>query len=464
MNCLIQCKKKFHKVITIIAIAADEIRDNANITQIPNRVQIFEHFMGFLQLPGRSAEEINGIILGKLEKLDIHKTPDKLVAQSYDGAAVMSGQNSGVQAKIKTVYKNAIFTHAHQLNLILERAAHQNKPVKVLFASIEGFSTFFSRSPKRTQILDTRVQKRLPRGSNTRWNFSSRIVSTVFTYKKDLLKCLEYIIDNEGDKATIRQAAGLINYLKVPEFNFSLYLFNKILLNGDILYNQLQQRQLDSVKVQKSIADFIRAVQNIRNEIDYNSMDVADEADINIPAKRPRYINRNKEMAKEVCDIKKYMISSITDRFSVTDYLEVSLLLETSCFSDYSVTFPENLPKIAIKICKLDPISLKQELLTIYRRYDFRQANGAFHILQFLIDNNLSNVFQETVKLLTIICTTPMTTAECERCCSTLNRIKRFTRTTMGQDRLCALAMCSIEKELIQTTENFNELVISIEK
>jgi hypothetical protein len=109
MNCLIQCKKKLHKVITIIAIAADEIRDNANITQMvfivryvkkqPNRVQIFEHFVGFLQLPGHSAEEINGIILGKLEKLDIHKTPDKPVAQSYDGAAVMSGQNNGVQAK-----------------------------------------------------------------------------------------------------------------------------------------------------------------------------------------------------------------------------------------------------------------------------------------------------------------------------------------------------------------------------
>jgi hypothetical protein len=110
-------------------------------------------------------------------------------------------------------------------------------------------------------------------------------------HKKDLLKCLEYIIDNEGDKATFRQAAGLINYLKDPEFNFWLHLFNKILPNSDILYNQLQQLQLDSIKVQKSIADFKRAVQNIRNEIDYDSMDVADEADINIPAKRPRYID-----------------------------------------------------------------------------------------------------------------------------------------------------------------------------
>jgi hypothetical protein len=424
-----------HKIAIAIAIAADETTDTANITQMvfivryvkkqPNRVQIFERFMGFLQLPGHSAEEISGVILGELEKLNIHKMPDKLVAQSYDGAAVMSGQNIGVQAKIKTVYKNAIFTHcyAHQLNLILVRAAHQNKPVKVFFASIEGFSKIFSRSPKR--ILDTMVQKILPRGFNTRWNFSSRVVSTVFAYKKDLLKCLEYIIDNEGDKATNRQAAGLINYLKDLEFNFWLYLFNKILPNSDILYNQLQQLQLDSVKVQKSIADFKCAVQNIRNEIDYDSMDVADEADINIPAKRPRYIDSNKQMAKEVCDVIITSITTITDRFSVTDYLEASLLLETSYFSDYSVKFPENLLKIAVKIFKLDPISLKQELLTFYRRDDFRQTNGAFHILQFLIDNNLSKVFQETVKLLTIICTTPMTTAECERCFSTLNRIKR---------------------------------------
>jgi hypothetical protein len=47
----------------------------------------------------------------------------------------MSGQNNGVQAKIRSVYKRAMFTHcyAHPLNLILERAAHQNKQVKVFF-------------------------------------------------------------------------------------------------------------------------------------------------------------------------------------------------------------------------------------------------------------------------------------------------------------------------------------------
>jgi hypothetical protein len=53
-------------------------------------------------------------------------------------AIIMSSQNYGVLAKIKTVYKNAIF----QLNLIFERVAHQNKPVKFFFTSIKGFSKF----------------------------------------------------------------------------------------------------------------------------------------------------------------------------------------------------------------------------------------------------------------------------------------------------------------------------------
>jgi hypothetical protein len=134
-----------------IAIQADETTDNANISQLISIVRyvknarIYERFMGFIKPPGHSAEDVSRVILKELENINIDKTPDKLIAQSYDGAAVMSGQNNGVQAKIRSVYKRAMFTHcyAHQLNLILERAAHQNKQVKVFFADIDGFSSFF---------------------------------------------------------------------------------------------------------------------------------------------------------------------------------------------------------------------------------------------------------------------------------------------------------------------------------
>ena len=53
-----------------------------------------------------------------------------------------------------------------------------------------------------------------------------------------------------------------------------------------------------------------------------------------------------------------------------------------------------------------------------------------------------------------------MTTAESERCFSTLKRIKTFLRNTMAQDRLNALAMLSMEKNLIQNIPDFNTKVI----
>jgi len=44
-----------------------------------------------------------------------------IVAQSYDGASVMSGQFNGVQQKIKTQHPEAIYIHcmAHKVNLLI---------------------------------------------------------------------------------------------------------------------------------------------------------------------------------------------------------------------------------------------------------------------------------------------------------------------------------------------------------
>lgn len=76
------------------------------------------------------------------------------------------------------------------------------------------------------------------------------------------------------------------------------------------------------------------------------------------------------------------------------------------------------------------------------------------------MENNLSKVFSETVTLLKIIITTPMSTAEAERCFSTLKRVKTFLRNTMTQDRLNALAMLSMEKRLVNEMADFNQKVI----
>ena len=54
----------------------------------------------------------------------IGHAPHKLIAQTCDRAAALSGVRNGVQALIKDVYPSAYFIqgYAHQLNLILQKA------------------------------------------------------------------------------------------------------------------------------------------------------------------------------------------------------------------------------------------------------------------------------------------------------------------------------------------------------
>ena len=98
----------------------------------------------------------------------------------------------------------------------------------------------------------------------------------------------------------------------------------------------------------------------------------------------------------------------------------------------------------------------------MYSRPECRQCCGAVPLLQLLVESNLAETFSETVLLLKAIITVPMTSCEAERCFSTLKRVKTFLRNTMSEDRLNALAMLSIEKNLIRDSIDFNQNVIDM--
>ena len=108
----------------------------------------------------------------------------------------------------------------------------------------------------------------------------------------------------------------------------------------------------------------------------------------------------------------------------------------------------------------LNGSKLKTELSLIYSKEYFRKCDGALDLFQLFMENNLEEIFGETVTLLKILITTPMTTAEAERCFSTLKRIKTFLRNSMTQERLNALAMLSMEKRVVTEMTDFNQKVI----
>ena len=115
----------------------------------------------------RRASAIAQYDLGILQKFN---SVEKLVAQTYDRASVISSELNGVQAKIKEDVPEAVFLHcyARKLNLVLLHSAKCMPECKAFFKILEGSSTFFSKSTKRTYLLDNVVKRRLPRTSPTR--------------------------------------------------------------------------------------------------------------------------------------------------------------------------------------------------------------------------------------------------------------------------------------------------------
>lgn len=70
----------------------------------------------------KSAVALASGIVALLEKFNVPAA--KLVAQTYDGARVMSGASGGTQAIVKKSFPNADYIHckAHVLNLVLLHA------------------------------------------------------------------------------------------------------------------------------------------------------------------------------------------------------------------------------------------------------------------------------------------------------------------------------------------------------
>jgi len=68
----------------------------------------------------QDAETLKQYIIEYLKTCGIN-SQIPIVAQSFDGASVMSGRFNGVQAKVKEMYPYAIYTHcmAHRVNLVV---------------------------------------------------------------------------------------------------------------------------------------------------------------------------------------------------------------------------------------------------------------------------------------------------------------------------------------------------------
>jgi len=375
----------------------------------------------------------------------------------------MSGQNSGVNVRVREKYPFANFIHcyAHQLNLIMTQATSQNKQIKIFFSNLSEIPVFFSNSSQRVAVLDDIVGSRLPRAVQTRWNFNIRTVNTVYEHRESLIECMDKIVSISLQNSTINQATGLKRLLTDATFIFWLTIFHKIMPHVDCLYNAVQAKNIDAVQIKKSINCFNREISKIRDDMTNICEYISNHPDVEITSKRKRVednINSKKLAALEVCDVISIQAQS---RFAFTKHLTAAKLFHNDKYEVYKNEFPLMTLNITVECYPFFVQErLKTELEVMYSRDDFRTLCGVIPTLNYLLNNNMEDTFKEVFKLLKLLVVIPMTSSEAERSFSTLKRIKTCLRSTMCEERLTALTMLSIESCLINEDTSFNQKVI----
>ncbi|XP_061476556.1 uncharacterized protein LOC133381445 isoform X2 [Rhineura floridana] len=230
---------------------------------------------------------------------------------------------------------------------------------------------------------------------------------------------------------------------------------NRLMPHVDNLCSEIQIRAMDSAAIWRAIADFAGSIKEVRDSINGLFPELPEQS--RLPSGKSK--ETLDQLAEEVCDI---ITSYAVERFELTKHLVSATLVQKSLFVARKSRFPvEALKEATEAYLMLKKDRLKMELSILYKRKMLLQIQDVSTLLSALLDKGLSTCFSETVKLLRITATT-LTPAETERASSTLKKLKAFQKNTVSEDRLSALAMLSVEQQLIKDIPDFNHRTIEL--
>lgn len=494
------------------SIAMDCTTDSAHedqlsviIRYVNEKCDIVERLLCIERVKDSSA---NGLV--KTLKSIFNKSSINLadaVGQSYDGASVMRGKYNGVKTRIQKESPQCLFiwTFDHVLNLVIMEACGSSLPAKVLFGTLEKLYTFFSTSRKRSDILQD-IQKeadlgklhRPQRVSTTRWWSHQKALDTVFFAQSGKLydcfrDAFEHCLTPEHSKETVTDAEALVQKISSFEMVITAHLYNKIFTITDPASLYLQSEKIDILTairlvetVQSQLVTLRGEFENVVEEAkEFCAAHELEEHDFTERRRRKR-----KKMPGEVCSDEaeentrsRYRretfifaidtaVSSIRRRFTThKEILADFALLDPERFADIRSIgdLPSNSFNNVAKNYNLDEWKLRAEYKSFRESYrkikkgasktqkDLTTLENAdmnresfVTVLQLISKYNLQTAYPSLYSLYKILVTLPIGSTKCERSFSKLKIVKNRLRSSMGQPRLCALMLISVERELLQ--------------
>jgi hypothetical protein len=461
------------------AISMDETTDLAHLEQVAivirycdGNFRAIERLLAVTESANTTGEALAKVMLDTLSRNGL--SLDKLCAQTYDGAAAMSGVHCGVQALIRQKAAHAHYIHcrSHSSNLVVVKSAQGTTFGRKYFGVLEQLFVMIEGSAKRhnwfieEQKAAGLIPKHLKALSDTRWNCQGRSVEVVRSRLAAVNSTVAIIRDQSMDRKVIGEAIGLLACTTKFEFVIATEFFAKLLSPLDTLTRALQgpDSTLRTVVLLSNAAH--NSIEHLRNSLDDiigDAKKLAEQCDIEteIEERRLRKVSRRidsgeNEVALSAVDELKRQMMEVTD---------IALLQLKTRFLDTSGA--GRLYQLAGSLMTSDTAceELHDHINALYPdATDVDVAVAQFDLVRHIPAWIKALTLQERAaacppsmvelrRIYALIITVPVTSAGCERTFSKLALIKNKLRTTCGQDRLEKLVMCSVERDIVQNIE-----------
>ncbi|XP_060853519.1 zinc finger MYM-type protein 1-like [Rhopalosiphum padi] len=238
-------------------------------------IEIRESFLGFFLLKKHGASDYAELLQHTLSSYRLNI--EKCRGQGYDGAAVMSGANSGVQKRILEIVPNATFVHccSHNLNLVISDAAKSTREISTFFETVQDVYNFFSSSaPRWSQLAlgeeeSSKLRKiTLKKVCATRWEARHNALFSLKQRFVDVLKAFTRIQLTSTKKDEINIATALKKKLESAEFVLLLCIWEKILKSLFVVSKILQSVSIDLQQAFELLKNAHAEISKLRDEYD----------------------------------------------------------------------------------------------------------------------------------------------------------------------------------------------------
>ncbi|KAL9286281.1 putative HAT dimerization domain, ribonuclease H-like superfamily [Arabidopsis thaliana] len=391
--------------------------------------QVSEFFLTFVEVSDKSGEGLFELLCDTLVALNLNINDVR--GQGYDNGCNMKGKHKGVQKKLLDINSRAFYTSCgcHSLNL----PSHLKKRLNSL-ESFSGFTACFHHLQQGLKIRDA----------------------------------LDYLAENcddpkarsDADCLATSETHGIGGF----EFLFGMVIWYNLLFTMNTVSKALQSENIDIELALVQLKGLVSYLQNYREtgfqEAKAEATLIAESMDIEpkFPVKRKRIIKRKRHFDEEMENDVETELLSEEENFKVRfeqfeeygrifrflfdlrklksasdDGLKAACInLETSLKHGDSSDVDGNHLFLELKVLK--------ELLPT-------EITKAIEVLNFL--KKFEGCYPNTWIAFRVMLTVPVSVASAERSFSKLKLIKSYSRSTMSEERLNALAILSIERDLV---------------